>query len=125
MRSVFPGEHNSDHRFTPVPGSTDCPQGRGLLLGDLGPSHGFPAGEEDAAIRHGRPVPAAGGPGSVRESPEEIPGPAGDTLPGHLVQVPGVDKVPYLGGHRHRDNNPSFPAEIGWELHEDPIPEGI
>jgi len=96
MRSVFPGEHNSDDWFSPVPRATDRPQGRRLLLGDLGPSHGFPAGEEDAAIRHGRPVPAAGGPGSVRKRPEEIPDPARDTLPGHLVQVSWVDKVPYL-----------------------------
>jgi len=95
------------------------------VLGDLGPSHGFPAGEEDAAIRHGRPVPAAGGPGSVRKGPEEIPSPAGDTLPGHLVQVPGVDEVPYIGGYRYRDNNPGFPAEISREFYKHAIPEGI
>jgi len=125
MRSVFPGEHNSDDWFPPVPRATDCPQGRRLLLGDLGPSHGFPAGEEYAPKRHGRPVPAAIGPGSIGEGPEEIPGPAGDTLPGHLVQVSGVDKVPYLGGYRYRDNNPGFPAEIGGKFNKDPIPEGI
>jgi len=125
MRSVFPGEHNSDDWFSPVPRATNCPQGRRLALSDQGSSHGFIARKEPAPKRHGRPVPAAIRLGSVRKSPEEVPGPAGHTLPLHLVQVPGIDEVPDFGGYRNRDDHPGFPAEIGRELNEDPIPEGF
>ena len=70
-------------------------------------------------------VTTTGGPGRDGEGPEEIPEPAGHALARHLVQVPGVDKVPHLGRHSHRGNNPRFLADCGREFDEDPVTDRI
>ena len=72
-----------------------------------------------------RMVTTTGGPGRDGEGPEEIPEPAGHALARHLVQVPGVDEVPHLGSHRHRDDNTRLLADCGREFDEDAVMDRI